>query len=59
LEQSTDDEHSYVWFEGRWDALNGRLIDPYEVVKAPEKARSSKMGRRGGQEDQGQFERLT
>jgi hypothetical protein len=48
-------DFAYVWLEGPLDVLNGRLIDPHEAVKAPEKARSSKMGQRGGQEDQGQF----
>jgi hypothetical protein len=37
-------EFAYVWWENPKEALNGRLMEPYSVVEAPEKPQSLEIG---------------
>jgi hypothetical protein len=43
-------EFAYMWWEEPEDALNGRLMDPYEVVRVSERTRSIELEQTGGDE---------
>ncbi|KAH7082178.1 hypothetical protein FB567DRAFT_499968 [Paraphoma chrysanthemicola] len=51
-------EFVYIWWEAPEEALNGRLMDPYEVCETSREPRDLEMRRAEDEQDRGEFRRL-